>query len=454
VVRFAKGERKLEVMRPHVDRLTRAGRTGVAAVGVAQEFQRVFSGTTYHPEEGGGGLPRFGYAKTERRVTAYYFYLVDEAFEPAFTKVCAYFPYPVKIWLNSHEYSKRAATAPGIGFTELDNGYASTEDPVRLQRVCDTLGPEAIREFCERWWAVLPLPLTEADRAAGYWWDISMRQVEVSRTIMFTTPRHAREFFEALYADNLDVDRPEEMRLIFGRRVATPPIGGYRTRLLRSGDEVTLNAHFQHSRVKSYPKCGRAPQIETVVNDTGHLGVARRLEHREELSVKTRDVNRRMVDAFRAGQSCVLASPACERVAQPTLDDGQRAPALQFGDPRVTALTSALCAIVHTITGFTNRSLRTQATTLLSEPHTTSQMSYDPQRLQLTGLITPLPHSNTYTLTPDGQQVTIFYTKLHNRLLRPLTVANDPPAPLTLHQALRAINHHIEDYITEPRMTA
>jgi hypothetical protein len=57
----------------------------------------VFIGTTYHPDEGGGGVPRFGYAKADRRVTAYYFYLVDEVFGPAFMKVCAYFPYPVKI---------------------------------------------------------------------------------------------------------------------------------------------------------------------------------------------------------------------------------------------------------------------------------------------------------------------------------------------------------------------
>ena len=69
VIRFAKGERKVDVMRPHLDRLVRAGRTGVAAIGVAQEFQRVFTGTTYHPDEGGGGVPRFGDAKADRRVT-------------------------------------------------------------------------------------------------------------------------------------------------------------------------------------------------------------------------------------------------------------------------------------------------------------------------------------------------------------------------------------------------
>jgi hypothetical protein len=158
VIRFAKGQRKLEVMRPHLDRLARERRTGVAAIGVAQEFQRVFTGTTYHCDEGGGGVPRFGYAKADRRVTAYYFYLVDEVFGPAFMKVCAYFPYPVKIWVNGHEYAKRKARTAGIAFTELDNGFATTDDPAGLQDICDTLTSGVIRVFCERWWA----PVTTA----------------------------------------------------------------------------------------------------------------------------------------------------------------------------------------------------------------------------------------------------------------------------------------------------
>ena len=70
MVRFAKGERKLEVMHPHLDRLAATGRSGVAAIGVAQEFQRVFTGTTI-TGEGGGGVPRFGYTKADRRVTAF-----------------------------------------------------------------------------------------------------------------------------------------------------------------------------------------------------------------------------------------------------------------------------------------------------------------------------------------------------------------------------------------------
>jgi len=132
---------------------------------------------------------------------------------------------------------------PGSGFTELANGFASTDNPDRLQGICGGLGPGAIRVFAERWWARLPLPLTAADRAAGYWWEISMRQVEVSRTIVFDA--HIRAFFEALLVDNLDVGRPEEMQIVFGRRVRTDPPGGYRSRLLQHGDQVTLNAYFR-----------------------------------------------------------------------------------------------------------------------------------------------------------------------------------------------------------------
>ena len=53
------------------------------------------------------------------------------------------------------------------------------------------------------------------------------------------------------------------------------------------------------------------------------------------------------------------------------------------------------------------------------------------------------------------QRVAIFYTKVHNRLLRPLLAAHDPPAPLPpLRQALRVINHHVDDYVAEAHMAA
>ena len=51
--------------------------------------------------------------------------LWDADFGPAFIKVCAYFPYPMKVWVNGHEWAKRQAAKAGIGFTELSNGFAT-----------------------------------------------------------------------------------------------------------------------------------------------------------------------------------------------------------------------------------------------------------------------------------------------------------------------------------------
>jgi hypothetical protein len=84
-----------------------------------------------------------------------------------FIKICAYFPYPIKVWLNGHEWAKRQATGAGIGFSELSNGFGACADPAALQAICDRLGPGTIGVFFERWMSRLPLPFTDADRAAG-----------------------------------------------------------------------------------------------------------------------------------------------------------------------------------------------------------------------------------------------------------------------------------------------
>ena len=143
MVKFKKGTRKIDVMRPLLARAERARRPAVAAIGWAQEFQLVWDARKRDTDP--SRPPQFSFAKAERRVTCYYFYLWDEFWGPAFIKICAYFPYPVKVWLNGHEHSKRAAASAGLGFTELSNGFAACDDPAGLQGICDRLGPATSR---------------------------------------------------------------------------------------------------------------------------------------------------------------------------------------------------------------------------------------------------------------------------------------------------------------------
>jgi hypothetical protein len=457
VVPLKAADRNIEVMQPYLDKAAATGRSQVAAIGVAQEVQRVLIARQRDTDP--GKCPQFSFDKKDRRVTVYYFYLWDAGFGPAFIKVCTYCPWPMKIWVNGHEWAKQQARKIGFSFTELSNGFASAEDPAVLQKICDALQPGTINVFFQRWLARLPLPLDRADQDAGYRWELSMAQVEVSRTIVFAQPRHARAFFEALVTDNLDLGRPDTVEIIFGRRIVTgrqrATQGTFKTKIITRGTEITINAFYRHSRIKQYLKDGRALRIETVVNSPTDLRIGRRLQNLDQLQEAARAINTRLLHTERAGQGCVLANPVFERIAHPTTDAaGRRATAMRFGDSRVQALAGALCQTVGAVTGITNRSLRALMTGLLGTPYSMAQASYDLARLARNGLITRRPHANTYDLTPDGLAFAIFYTKVHDRVLAPLFTAGQPPAPPQLRDALRTIEQHINQRLADARLPA
>jgi hypothetical protein len=425
----------------------------VVAIVVAQEVQKVFMGYQRGKDTHGKAV-NFGFDKADRAVTVYYFYVLDADFGPGFIKLCSYFPYPAKVWLNGHEWAKRQAATTGLVVTELANGFAACDQPEQLQAICDRLGPAQIQGFFDRWMAQIPTPLTATDRAAGYWWELSMRQVEVSRTIVFDDPRRARGFFEALVADNVGVGRPEQVAVLFARQVRTTTKEPFRTRVFGPGTEVKLDFAYKHSRVKQYLKQGRALRIETVINKPYDIGVLARLEHLPELVVKARAVNHRLLMIERAGQGCAIETALFERVSQPYVREGQRTGALRFGDPRAMALAGALCAMVHAVSGFTNKSLRSLVAGLLGGDYTSAQMTYDLRRLRLHGLITRLPGTHTYITTAQGLRVAAFYTKLGDRVLGPLLAADHPPAPIQVRRALATLDRAVGDYVTNARLGA
>ena len=83
--------------------------------------------------------------------------------------------------------------------------------------------------------------------------------------------------------------------------------------------------------------------------------------------------------------------------------------------------------------------------------YTRNQASYDLARLRVNGLH-PIPDRNRYRLTGDGLRFAIFYTKLHDPLLRPLLATDRPPAPPPLRKALHTIDIHTTQTIDQARL--
>ena len=453
-------ERKDDVAQQFLARFT--GTEGVLFVGRAQEKALVWRTQRRYSRDGSS------YAwlvRSSAFVNHFYFYCVDEDFGPFFIKFCTYFPYTAKLCINGNEWAKRQAAKAGIGFTALDNGFAVVDDVAGLQAICDRLGPEQIDALLRKWLRILPNPFTDEDAAAGYRYELSILQAEFSLTQMLDAPVSGRIFFEQVIRDNLDIGRPDNVALIFDRRVMTgrkrKTPGRFRTRVITAGVVPSLHVDYKKTKIKQYHKQGRALRTETTINNPRDFGVTKRLTSLPELRQLGFSANRRLLGVQTISHDPIRGAKAFTDLTTPIVtDSGTRIAGLRFGDNRVHALLKAL--LIHRLLphGFTNRELRTLTAPLLGkqfEAITAGQMTYDLRRLRAHGLIERTPRSQRYHVTDTGLQHALLFTHAHDHLLRTgLAQTSDPspPQPSPLRRAARAYQAAFDDLTRQAGLAA
>jgi hypothetical protein len=451
VVHFAKGASKEEVAGRYLRAAERDGRFGVVMIGIAQEKATAWRGFR---RGGSDAHPHFVYRRMSVFPNHYYFYVRDPDWGSAFIKTCAYAPWPVWLCLNGHEWAKRQAERRGIAFEALDNGFRSVADAAALAEITASLSAQDIWRFFHRWEARLPAPLSAEDRLRGYRYRLSVRQLELSDTRVFDRPAAGRAWFEQLLRDQLTLGRPDQVSVVFGRKLSRRTPGRFHTKVIQRGVEPQLQAHYKHSKVKQYFKEGRALRTETTINDPLDFGVGRLLSAENFTALRQigDGVNARLLQAQLAACDCAPDPSTLHRLVSPSIEDGQRAPALRFGDPRVMALLSCLCAYTHLFAGLTNHSLRELVAGLIPG-YSARQMTYDLRRLRRKGLIRRLPRSQRYELTDHGRRIAVFLTKTYTRIVNPSLAELDPALPAEIAQrsplarTWRAFEHALEDRI-------
>jgi hypothetical protein len=455
VVHFEKGQVKEEVARPYLEAAAKQGADRVVLIGIAQEKASAWRSWKAKGQEN-AAHPHMEWGRQMAFVNHFYFYIWDADWGPAFWKTNAYAPYPIWIWLNGHEWAKRQLERAEIGYRALDNGFLSCDDPGALQRACDRLGPGAVKSFLWRWVFRLPSPFTREEMRHGYRYELAFRQFEVSETLVFDRPQAGRAWFESVIRDHLDVGRPDQIALIFDRRITPRTSGRFRTRVVTKGVDPILTCYYKSSRLKQYFKEGRALRTETVICDSRDFGVGRRVnaDNFQALRAVGLNANRRLTDAEAADALPAPDVATFEQVTRPsTTDDGLYAPGLRFGDPRVMALMAAIVGFCHLIDGFTNRQLVERTAALLDDrPYTARHATYDLRRLRRKELITKIPHSHRYQLTTVGRRVAVLFTKTYGRVLTPglsaldLSLPTDLSTRSPLARSWRNFERALEDY--------
>jgi hypothetical protein len=434
VVEFKKGQKKEEVAQPYLDAAAREGKDRVVLIGIAQEKASRWRSWPRKGQEK-WRHPHMEWGRQMAFVNHFYFYIWDSEWGGTFWKTNAYAPYPIWLWLNGHEWAKRQCERRGIQYEALDNGFRTCDNPPALQQICDRLGPAAVKSFFWRWLVRLPSPFTAADFRAGYTYALAFRQFEVSQTCVFDRPQAGRMWFEGLIRDHLDIGRPDQIALIFGRPVTRRTPGAFRTRVLIRGVDPALHCYYKSSRLKQYFKGGVALRTELVICDTKDFDIGRRVcaQNWYALRAVGEAANRRLCEAEAADAQPAPDVATFQQVTRPSqTNEGLYAAALRFGDPRVMAVLGSLVGFCHVTAGFANCDLIPLVSALLPERYTSRQATYDLRRLIRKGLIVKIPHTRRYQLTTLGRRVAVLFTKTYGRVLAPGLAGLDPRLPDTV----------------------
>src|SRR5205807_6558513 len=153
---------------------------------------------------------------------------------------------------------------------------------------------------------------------------------------------HGRLFFEQVIRENLDLGRPDEVQLIFDRRITRRTPGRMRTRILTQGVTPSLHVYYKSTRIKQYHKEQRALRTETTINNSYDFGIGKRLHNLPKLREIGFAANRQLLEVERLSHDCMLAEETFQAINEPVAAGHQRASGLRFGHPRVHALLHSL----------------------------------------------------------------------------------------------------------------
>lgn len=457
VVTFEKKQRKEDVAAEYRARFR--GEEGLLFVGKAQEKVSVFR-TERRKNPTTGASYAWLYRSTAM-VNQYYFYALDRDFGPFFLKFCSYFPYNAKLCINGHEYVKCQLARHGIRYEALDNGILSCKDPTTLQSICDELSAEKIDALFRKWLRRVPHPFTAQDRARGIRYDLSMLQAEFSLTQVLDRPVTGRIFFEEVIRENLDIGRPDQVQLIFERRIlrkgpnATP--GRFRTRVITEGVYPSLHVDYKATRIKQYHKEGRALRTETTINNTRDFGIGKRLHNLPALREVGFRANRRLLDVQRISHDCSIGEVGFQAIQRPRAINDQRASALRFQDERVQALLHALVLFRLLPDGFSNADLRERLEPLRGRRTTSGAVTYDLRRLRLHGLIRRIPRTHRYEVSDSGLRYALFFTRSYDRLLRPglsVVLPDQTASDSTLRASFRQLESAMTSWAQQAKLAS
>lgn len=367
-----------------------------------------------------------------------YHYWIDPVFGWMNARIQTWFPFPIQICVNGREWLGTRMRQEGLGFIAAGNCFPLVEDWHRAQQLLDeqlrTAWPDSLDPVVRR---LNP----EHDEIFGkypasYYW--TTYQSEWAIDVVFRNKNDLSRLYPHLVHHGItsfscaDVIRYLGKRIRLDGQIPRNFSGSVVTDLKSREQGVRLKHYVNGNSVKVYDKAftpaGNVLRFETTIQNTDDFRVLRPkhgdpegdkqwrklrrgiadLHRRAEISRKATE---RYADAYSAVEDDTTLEELIRRLEQHTEWRGRRVRALRpFGDD--TALLKTITRGEFTISGFRNRDLQAvffpgPATSPTERRRRSAAISRKLRLLRAHGLISKVPHTHRYQLTPAGRKAIV-----------------------------------------------
>ena len=328
-------------------------------------------------------------ASARRKCLFLYYYFMDREFGLIHVKLQTWFPLPIQVYVNGHEWLARKLEQNGIRYRKLENAFLWIEDFERAQkfsdRFCSLDWPRLLKRYAKK---INPL-MTDLLKNMPYYWVTA--QSEYSTDILFKSAADLNELYPRLLSHSTLCFGAKEVMSFLGRKIRSY----FEGEIVSDSSDLSFKripgARIKHrvkqNWLKMYNKAGSVLRLEMVINEPEGFTVRKQVMRKGKKVMRWVDMRKGVAYLFR-----YRTAKAFNPVAR---DEAQIFRALLDGQ--------------HMVRGFSNPDIRQK---LQDSPHLKGLTDPRRQSAKVTrifnrchahGLIAKIPHSRRWRLTRLGR---------------------------------------------------
>jgi hypothetical protein len=219
----------------------------------------------------------------KRKCLFLYYYFMDREFGLIHVRVQTWFPLPIQVYVNGHEWLARKLARHGVRYTKQENAFLAVEDYRRAQTFADRFASLDWVGRLDRW-ARAVNPLLPAILAPmTYYWVTT--QAEYATDVVFKSPSHLQDLMLRLLEHSTLHFGAKDVLSFLGRKLT----GHFQGEVVTDRFDPPLQGRLPGRRVKHrmkenwlkmYEKAGFVLRVETVINQPEEFRVRRRVHRR------------------------------------------------------------------------------------------------------------------------------------------------------------------------------